>query len=171
MPQTCSICSHQARAQIEVSLIAGMSLSNVAQQFSVSRYAVHRHKQNCMQPHIATVQAQRQVMQADRSERSAWNALDEMQWLRQEARTIYQEVRALSDQRTSLQTLSEIRKQVELFSKLLSGLEQSSQEQLEQEYVMLRDAIFETLESYPDARLAVARALLALKTMQHDAAG
>jgi hypothetical protein len=46
------------------------------------------------------------------------------------------------------------------------NVEQSSQEQLEQEWIILRETIFKALEPYPEARLAVARALLALD--KHD---
>lgn len=170
MPQTCSICQHTDRLQIEASLIAGMSLRRIASQFGTSDASLRRHKQNCIKPAVAAVSVMQQQLQAEGQERSAWNALDEMQWLHKETRTIYQEARSSPDQRFSLSTLAEIRKQTELFSKLLSGIEQSSQEQLEQEYVLLRDAIFDTLESYPDARLAVARALLSLKQQMHDTA-
>lgn len=160
MPQACSICSHADRLQIEASLVAGMPLRDIAGQFDVSRNAVHRHKQNCMRSAIAAVQE-------EQIEQTAWNALTDMQWLRTEARKIYKAVFTDGDYRTSLQALGEMRKQTELFSDLLSGIEQTSQAQLEQEYISLCNAIFETLEAFPDARIAVARTLLALKKA-HD---
>lgn len=158
MPKSCSICTHPDRMEIEAKLVAGTSLRDIAGQFAVSRNAVHRHKQNCLTSAIQAVQAEQKSIQ----DRSAWNALSTMQWLHEQARLIYVEVRADKDHRTSLQTLAEIRQQTKLFSELLQGVEDTTQEQREREWLNLREIIFQALEPYPEARLAVARALLAL---------
>ena len=175
MPQPCSICNHASRSQIEAAIVAGKSLRDIARQFQVSRDAVHRHKRNCLTTAIATVADEQQRVQAEQTEQSGWNALKEMQWLHSEARKIYagvwdeKDVKK-RDPRLALSALAEIRKQTELFSELLSGIEQTSEAKLEQEYSLLRDVIFAALEPFPEARLAVARALLAFKDA-HEAAG
>ncbi len=156
MPQTCSICNHSDRLQIEASLIAGMPLRDIARQFSVSKDSVARHKRNCMQPAITAVQAKQE-------EQSAWTALSEMEWMREQARLIYTDVRNDRDHRTSLQALGELRKQTELYSELTGELDRSTHVELHQEWVNMREIIFQALAPFPEARIAVARALLTLE--------
>lgn len=168
MPQPCSICTHPIRMEIEAKLVAGTSLRDVARQFSVSRDAVYRHKHNCLKTAIQTVQAERKEHVQAEIEQSGWNALSEMQWMHGQVRLIYKEARAEGDYRTSLQALGEARQQTKLFSELLQGVEETTQEQREREWLNLREIIFQALEPYPDARLAVARALLALDKSDND---
>jgi hypothetical protein len=128
---------------------------------------------------IQTVEVQQQQVQAEQTARSGWNVLSEMQWLHEETHKLYQEVRGNGQQskggkgrgekekeegdpRLALATLGEIRKQTQLFAELLKGAEEASQQEREQEWINVREVIFEALAPYPDARLAVARALLAL---------
>jgi hypothetical protein len=156
-----------------------MPLRRVASQFGTSDATLRRHKQNCMKVAIAAVQEEQRAVQVEQTARSGWNALSEMQWLHDEARKLYQEVRGSDsgkggererekgDPRLALATLGEIRKQTQLFGELLKGAEEASQAEREKEWINLREVIFTALEPYPDARLAVARALLALGE-QHD---
>lgn len=44
----CSICSHKARASIDLALANGTSERQTAHQFGLSASAVHRHKTVCM---------------------------------------------------------------------------------------------------------------------------
>jgi transposase len=160
MPQTCSICIHADRLQIEASLIAGMSLRDIARQFSVSKDSVSRHKQRCMKPAIQELAAEQKKEQ---EEVSAWTALSEMEWMREQARLIYTDVRNDRDHRTSLQALGELRKQTELYSELTGELDRSTHVELHQEWLNMREIIFQALAPFPDARIAVARALLTLE--------
>jgi hypothetical protein len=52
MANTCSICRHPKRNQIEASAIAGESLRNIAKQRKVGYGAVNRHLKQCL-PSIA----------------------------------------------------------------------------------------------------------------------
>jgi hypothetical protein len=160
MPQTCSICTHSDRLQIEASLIAGMSLRRIAAQFGTSDASLRRHKQNCIKPAIQAVQAEQQAKQ---EEQSAWTALSEMEWMRGEARKIYTDVRGMGDHRTSLSALGELRKQTELYSELTGELDRSTHVELHQEWVNMREIIFQALAPFPEARIAVAKALLTLE--------
>ena len=51
MPRTCSICTNEAKYEIDRELVAGRPLRSVAERFSVSVAALHRHRQ---QGHIAS---------------------------------------------------------------------------------------------------------------------
>lgn len=178
MPQACSICTRADRLQIEAAIVRGVALRRVASQFGTSDATLRRHKQHCMQVAIAAVQEEQRVVQAEQTARSGWNVLSEMQWLHEETHKLYQEVsgsdsgkggkKEEGDPRLALATLGEIRKQTQLFGELLKGAEEASQQEREQEWINLREVIFEALAPYPDARLAVARALLSLGEEQDD---
>jgi len=49
---TCSVCSHANRKEIDLALVRGTSLRDIAGQFGVSRSAVDRHKKNCLADQI-----------------------------------------------------------------------------------------------------------------------
>jgi hypothetical protein len=44
MPRTCTVCSHDDRAEIDKALVAGEPLRNVAKRFGTSAAALNRHK-------------------------------------------------------------------------------------------------------------------------------
>src|ERR1017187_145659 len=46
----CSICSHSEAAAINAAVEAGLFQRDVAAQFNVSKYALSRHKKNCLAP-------------------------------------------------------------------------------------------------------------------------
>src|ERR1700694_3307057 len=125
MPQTCTICKSPDRAAIEASLVAGTSLRNIAKQFSVGAFSVQRHKEHCMQPALADA-----IRTQDKQ--AAFSALDEMAWMRQQAKAIYADVwpdasvkDRVKDHRIALQSLGELRKQTELYSELTGELDRS----------------------------------------------
>lgn len=162
MPQACSICSHPEREAIEKALIDRISLRDIARQFEVSKDAVARHRWKCIKQDLAEVGA-------ERDKHFVWNVLAEMQWLHEEVRSVYKEARDGKDHKASLQALGEVRQQTKLFSELLQGMEPGQAERLEQEWIAVREAIFNALEPYPEARLAVAEALYALgKSYDHE---
>jgi transposase len=43
MPRTCTVCSHQSRADIEAALVSGGTLRNVAKRFDVGFSSLNRH--------------------------------------------------------------------------------------------------------------------------------
>lgn len=158
----------------------GASLRDVARQFGVSRDATHRHRSKCMKTAMIAVEKEQRVLAVADAELAAWNAFNEMMWLRRETHQLYREFRGdpgqaaqdgdeentPGDPRLALATLAEIRQQTKLFSELLSGAEEAKQAEREQEWNAIREAIFMALEPFPDARLAVARALLAVKEQE-----
>ncbi len=156
---TCSICKHADRASIEASLANGLSLRHIASQYLVGYKAVERHKANCMKPAIAEVVAQKQ-------EQAAFDTLTEMAWMRQQAKAIFKHNwgdGTLKDSRTALQSLGELRKQTELYSELTGELDRSTHIELRTspEWVNVRELLFNALRPFPEARVAVAKALLA----------
>jgi len=159
--RTCTICSHPERAAIEAAITQGKSLRDIARQFSVSKDAIARHKENCIKPILQEVVTQQE-------EQTAFSALAEMEWMRQQVRLIYADGRSGFDHRVSLQALGELRKQTELYSELTGELDRSThiELRLSPEWMNVRDVIFAALLPYPEARVAVARALLAVAAVE-----
>ena len=56
MPNTCTICRHKEREQIESALAQGQSLRNIASQFDVGYQAVNRH-QTCIAAQLQALKA------------------------------------------------------------------------------------------------------------------
>jgi hypothetical protein len=170
MTQRCSICSHPGREAIDTALIRGEAYRGIAKQFECSEASMYRHKKNCIKAAIEIIQADlvEQTAQIvgeseEKQKHFAWNALAEMKWLHEEVRAIYKEAKQGHDYKASLQALGEVRQQTKLFSELLQGNEPGQAEKLEQEWVAIREIIFEELEPYPEIRLAIARRLRALR--------
>lgn len=49
----CTVCSSAAKAEVEDALLQGASVRAIASQYSLSKSAVSRHRQNCLAPKIA----------------------------------------------------------------------------------------------------------------------
>ena len=155
MSQTCSICSHNRRKQIEAACASGVSNRRIATQFSTSEAAVRRHKKNCIRPILQEVKAQQ-------DEETAVTALSEMEWMREQIRTIY--TYAWGDERQvpdlALKSLAEMRRQVELRAKLEGELDEHSITITAiPEWRELRALLLDALRQHPQAKLAVIRAL------------
>src|SRR5262245_26491360 len=77
MPQTCTICRHAERADIEANLRADTPYRDIARRYTLSKDALSRHRANHMCRHTATgLTAAREIMSIlDRAETSPnWNA-------------------------------------------------------------------------------------------------
>lgn len=157
--RTCTICTHAQRAEIEQAMMSGeSSYRAIASQFAIGRMALQRHASD----HIAQ---EIQQSQAAKEEILALNVTSEMVWANQQARAIY-DTSIDSDEpqlRTALSALGEIRKQAELWAELQGDLNRGTTIELTDhpDWVNLREIIFKALEPWPDARIAVARAVMA----------
>ncbi len=61
MPRTCTVCSHPEREAIDRAVVAGeSSFRNIAERFSVSVAALHRHKDSHISEALAKEQAVRE---------------------------------------------------------------------------------------------------------------
>src|SRR4051812_32973538 len=57
MPQTCTVCRHEERAQIDTALIENEPLRNIAERFGLTPTSLHRHKQHLSTELIMAKQA------------------------------------------------------------------------------------------------------------------
>jgi hypothetical protein len=153
MPQVCSICKHAERSGIESALASGASLRDIARQFGAGKDAVARHRDNCIKPILQEAKAQQ-------DEQTAFNTISEMEWIREQARSIYQATNDAGDYRLALAALGELRRQNELRAKLEGELDEHSITITSiPEWQELRALLLDALSQHPQAKMAVIRAL------------
>jgi len=118
MPQTCQVCRHPKRAAIEEALLRCTPLRKIAEQFSTSAYAVHRHGK-----HIARLlanSAERKAREASKTE----TLLDRVETLLRECRQIATAARRDKAWGAATSALREVRSCVELLARLRGELQQ-----------------------------------------------
>ena len=155
MPRRCTVCDHPQREAIDKALVEGQS-SNLALSalHGVSESALRRHKKRHVPASLALAQDAHEVAQAD-------NLLDQLEGLRREAHAIKDLALGDSEYRTALTGIRELVRIVELMAKVRGELAQEGAISiiLAPEWVALRTVILTALTPFPEARLAVARAV------------
>jgi hypothetical protein len=155
MPRSCTVCSHEARAEIDRALVAGQSSYVLADRYSsLSRPAIERHKANHLPASLVMAQAAEEVAQAD-------SLLEQVRDLQSRAYGILDKAEAADDLRTALGAIREARGNLELLAKLLGELDDRPQVNVlvSPEWLELRAVIVGALEPHPQARESVVRAI------------
>jgi len=128
MPQTCTICTHPQRLQIERALVAGTSVRDIAGQYGPSKTAIGRHRTHVVES-IARSREAKELVRTGA-------LLDDVRAGEQRAEDLYanaQEIlnRALKDNdgrtalqaiRTAVSVMGEARGYMELRGELTSEL-------------------------------------------------
>jgi hypothetical protein len=155
VPRSCTVCSHEARAEIDRALVAGQSSYVLADRYSsLSRPAIERHKANHLPAKLVMAQAAGEVAQAD-------SLLDQVRGLQSRAYGILDKAEAADDLRTALGAIREARGNLELLAKLLGELDErpTLNVTVSPEWLELRTVIVGALEPHPQARESVVRAI------------
>ena len=150
MPQRCQVCSHPEVSQINEALVADESHSVIAARFGVSRFSIRRHNVNHLPVLLVEAQAAERFATAE-------TLIDRLQQLTDEARAIKGKAEASGDLRTALASVRELVRIVELLGKLQGDLDQRPAVTIT--VIPEWKIVLGALDSYPDARIAVARAL------------
>jgi hypothetical protein len=155
VPRSCTVCSHEARAEIDRALVAGQSSYVLADRYSsLSRPAIERHKANHLPASLVMAQAAEEVAQAD-------SLLEQVRDLQSRAYGILDKAEAADDLRTALGAIREARGNLELLAKLLGELDErpTLNVTVSPEWLELRTVIVGALEPHPQARESVVRAI------------
>ena len=155
MPRRCTVCAHPEREAIDAALVAGSdSLRTIAARFGVSKSSLIRHRDKHLPETLTKAQDAQEVARAD-------DPLAQLGGLRAEAHRIKGKAEKATDYRTALAGIRELVRIVELMAKVRGELAQEGTVSivLAPEWLVLRGTILRSLAPYPDARLAVARAL------------
>ena len=155
MPRRCTICDHPDRDAIDQALLTPASYRSIAQHFAASPDAMYRHKHDHLPQHLSQAKAAQEVTQAD-------GLLAKVQALEADAKRIQGHAEADGDLRTALQGIRELVRIIELQARLLGELKDGTTVNLLvlPQWQELRTTILMTLVPYPEARAAVATALV-----------
>lgn len=155
MPRTCTICTHERRADIDAALLNGEALRNIAQRYGTSATALHRHKDH-LPGQLAKAHAAAEVAQAD-------TLLERLIELNTETRAVLADAKLEGNGVLRLQAIARLEKQFELEGKLLGELQSGPvvNVTISPEWLTLRAVVIAALHPYPDAAQAVAGALSA----------
>jgi len=154
MPRTCTICSHPDRKAIDAALVGREAYRHIAGRFGTSTGALQRHKSEHLPASLVRAREAEEVTQAD-------NLLDQVRSLQKKTLGILDRAEAAGDLRTALAGVREARGCLELLAKLSGELDERAQVNIlvAPEWIALRGNILTALETYPEARRAVAEAL------------
>ena len=154
MPRRCSVCAHNDRQAIDVALVEGDALRDVARRFGLSKDAAARHKADHLP---ATLTDAANADEAVRGE----TLLEKVRALEAQARDIAARANKAGDLRTALTAVRDLTRLVELQAKLAGDLIDAPTVSvtLGADWTDMRATILAALAGYPEARVAVARAL------------
>ena len=154
----CTICSHKNRDEIEKAILDGQSQRLIASQFNVNYKAVQRHIKNHLPPKLAKSKEAKEVTQAD-------SLMSDLYHLRHESLVILDEAKGCGDLRSALASIDQLRKIVETLFDVRIEIEKSVvfRPDLDPAWTKIKLAMFDALEQYPEARLAVSQKLKEIK--------
>ena len=176
----CRVCTHAERAVIDVALVEGRSKTAMAVRFGVSIHSLWRHFYNHLPPAV------RAAILTTKKDYSATN-LEELRVNESEGllanavevrRRLYVNAEAAEqagDFRAATQSYSKILDALNLVGKLLNQFAGHHAQQVNQlvvspDYLRLRAALIQALAPFPEARVAVAKVLRELETVEIEGA-
>ena len=115
MALKCTVCQHVSRDAIDRSLIHGEPMRDVAGRYSISKSALHRHKEAHLPKALARAHEAEEIVRAD-------TLLEEMEVLIEHGHEILAEARSAGEHRTALSAMREIRGCLELLGKVTGEL-------------------------------------------------
>ncbi|GIK67709.1 MAG: hypothetical protein BroJett018_55030 [Chloroflexota bacterium] len=153
MAKPCTVCGHPAHTEIDQLLAAGTPHVEVARRFQLHERSVNRHAANHLPLTI------REAAAKDAAARDI-DVLTEMKELHAKTKAILDT--ASKDKRLSLAAIREARLNLELIAKLLGQIETAPTVNVTVNslWIEFRGVIMTALVPYPEARAALAAALL-----------
>ena len=154
MPRKCTICTHPECHAIDVSLVHREPYRAIARQYGVSKDALSRHTQEHLPELLARAKDAVEVAEAD-------SLLDRVETLYRRTEAILEVAESNSEWSTALAAVRECRGNLELLGRVTKELQSvpTFNLHLTPEWLELRAVIVSALESHPDARESVLRAL------------
>ncbi len=148
----CVLCVHPERNAIEVRLIRGDSLAQVASEVGVSATTVARHRRKCLERVVSSSVSLGAV-------HARVNVLTSVSSVIAEAERFIKLCEKSRDYRTCMHGLDRVLRGLELVQRLQSNDQQTISIERSAEWIELRDCIFAALTQYPEALASVMAAL------------
>jgi predicted DNA-binding protein YlxM (UPF0122 family) len=116
MAQLCSICTHPQRAEIDQAILTGTPLRNIAERYSVSTTALHRHKKNGhIEQQLVKAEEAKEIATADQLLADLVSAKERLESLGQSAETA-------GDLKAAIAAVRESVRIIEITAKMLGEL-------------------------------------------------
>jgi hypothetical protein len=154
MGRLCTICSHAERKAINGALVGIEPLRTIESRWSVSKTALLRHKKSHLPATLVKAEAAAAAAEGDSLLVRYEQASRATSAILEEARTA-----GRKDNSLALKAIARVEKQFEIGRRLISQAGASASVTASPEWQKLRAAILVALEPFPDARLAVAKAV------------
>ncbi len=154
LPRSCTICTHDEAHAINVALVHRDPYRHVASRYEVSTGALQRHAREHLPELLVKARDAVEVAEAD-------SLLGRVEGLYKRTEAILEAAESNSEWGTALQAIRECRGNLELLGRVTKELQDtpSLHLHLSPEWLELRAVIVGSLESYPEARGAVLRAI------------
>lgn len=164
MPQVCTVCKNENRADIDMALLNNTPFRNIAGQFSLSVTALHRHKEKHIAGSLVKAKDAKEVSDADELLKEVRDLLTKAKALMKRAED-GKGVKVDEEVRTALLGVREVRACLELLAKLRGQLNEGATVNIliNPQWVTIRTVLMQALAPYPDARQAVASSLQELE--------
>ncbi len=172
MPRRCSVCLHSQLADIDRDLVVNRTFRSIADQYELSLSALKRHKTNHLPARLVKAQQasklahvnglaehQREVEVQDT--REAIDTVAQLKAINAACLEVLKEARADHKHSLSLRAVDRIVRQIELQARLLGDINDGPTVNVAilPEWHGIRRLVADALEPYPEARVAVAKAL------------
>ena len=157
MAQVCTVCSSGHRDEIEDAFLAGTPKRRIASHFSVTERAVRYHLKEHLPELLALARDAERYARAD----TLLDRVEDLQRRTEEALTKAEESENIF---ATFRGISEVRRNLELIGEVTKELNRTPtlNLHLNPEYLEVRTAIIQAVEPFPEARAAIARAMLEL---------
>ena len=154
MPRVCTICPHPEHEAINQALVAGESAPKIAAKYRVSDDAITRHRAHVPATLAKATEAKETALADD--------LLAQVKALRNKSISILQKAEAAGDLRTALLGIREARACIELLAEMEGEINRNPTINIHvsAEWIAVRTVLLKALQSHPEARQAVAAALV-----------
>jgi len=132
MGRTCTICSHEKRAEIDIDIASGKSYRVISRQFSIGHDSIQRHASEHIQETIKQTQVAKE-------EAHGLDVVKQLQIINTITLAILQEARTGKMHTLALSAIDRVQKQIELQAKLLGDIDKPTP-QVQDGFVIPSDA-------------------------------
>ena len=154
MSRPCTVCAHKRLEAIDKALVAGDTFRALSRQYKLSRDALRRHKMEHLPETMVKAQGVVEMVKGD-------NLLDQLTELQNQAKRIADQAEQAKNFSAALGGIRELVRIVELLAKLRGELQEGATVNLfvSTEWTNIQALMVSVLEPFPEARLAVVKAL------------
>ncbi len=158
MPRTCTICTHNEHHVINVELVSRTSYRDIARHYGVSKDALKRHSEE----HIPQL-----LVEASEATRKAKadDLLEELSKIAENLERLSDLAEENEDYRTAISAQATLLKRVDLLARVREIIKEGTTVNvlMNPQWIEVRTAMMDALADFPEARVAVARRLVALE--------